>query len=451
MEQTIEPADVDLEPAERTRQLITRLQDDEELGGLARIARHLMAAIHLPRAISDREDLPVGGVSDISNRGPLDRLAAQRAGPRRPHAGRAGRHERGPVSPPRDAAQQSAQASGRAAGLRRSLVGRAAGLRHGRGHGPGGRCPEANVRTDVFRAAGDGVVPVSLADRAGVVAHVEALEPDAHPGRSLAAFAATASAEAGLLDAVIVTSEDVAADHDFQRSLAALGIALACCWPRSAARAASAWCRKGGGEASSCGKRRSNWISCWPARPARSPGAADRPGGARRSAGDPLVCGRFRCCFPYQPFDPGRAWKAPWGGVLSISKDRCLFHWQAKGRGARLLSDCLPAGALLWTGLAAQGAVSLAVVGTLQQKMLWLVRIDSAADKCEARQARPARRPSPGGLRSCRHGLCSLSGSNRCFRNDKRFQDRVDAHSQRRILAAGPVFRHFVTMVRLLV
>ncbi len=74
LDQPIEPADVDLEPAERIRQLIARLQDDEELGGLARIARHMMAAIHLPRAISDREDLPVGGVSDISNRGPLDRL-----------------------------------------------------------------------------------------------------------------------------------------------------------------------------------------------------------------------------------------------------------------------------------------------------------------------------------------------------------------------------------------
>ena len=76
LEQAVEPADVDLEPAERARQLIDRLQDDDELGGLARIARHMLAAIHLPRAISDREDLPVGGVSDISNRGPLDRLLA---------------------------------------------------------------------------------------------------------------------------------------------------------------------------------------------------------------------------------------------------------------------------------------------------------------------------------------------------------------------------------------
>ena len=31
------------------------------LGGLARIARHMLAAIHLPRAISDREDFPAGG------------------------------------------------------------------------------------------------------------------------------------------------------------------------------------------------------------------------------------------------------------------------------------------------------------------------------------------------------------------------------------------------------
>jgi len=56
------------------RRLIARLHQDPELGGIARIAHQLLAAIHLPRSLSDREDLPVGGVSDISNRGPLDRL-----------------------------------------------------------------------------------------------------------------------------------------------------------------------------------------------------------------------------------------------------------------------------------------------------------------------------------------------------------------------------------------
>jgi hypothetical protein len=50
------------------------LKDDVELGGLARLALNLMAAVHLPRPVADREELPLGGVSDITNRGALDRL-----------------------------------------------------------------------------------------------------------------------------------------------------------------------------------------------------------------------------------------------------------------------------------------------------------------------------------------------------------------------------------------
>ena len=53
---------------------------------------------------------------------------------------------------------------------------------------------------------------------------METLEPDAHPGLSLAPFVAAAAAETGLLDAVIVTGEDTAADHEFQRSLATLDL-----------------------------------------------------------------------------------------------------------------------------------------------------------------------------------------------------------------------------------
>ena len=62
-----------------------------------------------------------------------------------------------------------------------------------------------------------------------------------------------------------------------------------------------------------------------------------------------------------QPFDPARAWKAPWGGVLSISKDRCLFHWQSPRRGARLLSDRLPDEWCIGPARPPGGAVSLAV------------------------------------------------------------------------------------------
>ena len=37
----------------------------------------------------------------------------------------------------------------------------------------------------------------------------------------------------------------------------------------------------------------------------------------------------FPLLLSYQPIDLVRAWQAPWGGVLSICKNGCLFHWQA--------------------------------------------------------------------------------------------------------------------------
>ena len=65
---------VDLSLVTQMRSLLVELEDDPEWAGLARLARNLMAAVHVPRALGDRDDLPLGGFSDIANRGSLDRL-----------------------------------------------------------------------------------------------------------------------------------------------------------------------------------------------------------------------------------------------------------------------------------------------------------------------------------------------------------------------------------------
>ena len=67
-------ADLELAPSERVRRLLAELKNDKELSGLARLAQDLMAAVHVPRSLRQQEELPLGGVSDLSNRGPLDRL-----------------------------------------------------------------------------------------------------------------------------------------------------------------------------------------------------------------------------------------------------------------------------------------------------------------------------------------------------------------------------------------
>src|SRR5262249_46819561 len=69
-----EEAEANLPPAERARRLIEELSRDPEFGAVGRAARELMAAVRLPRRLAEAEQLAVGGVADISNRGPLDRL-----------------------------------------------------------------------------------------------------------------------------------------------------------------------------------------------------------------------------------------------------------------------------------------------------------------------------------------------------------------------------------------
>ncbi len=54
--------------------LMAELLSAPETAGLARLTRHVMAAMRIPMHSSDRSDQPFGGYSDISNRGQIDRL-----------------------------------------------------------------------------------------------------------------------------------------------------------------------------------------------------------------------------------------------------------------------------------------------------------------------------------------------------------------------------------------
>ncbi|MBN71785.1 MAG: hypothetical protein CME32_21190 [Gimesia sp.] len=68
------PDALDIPFADQVRQLIAELKEDREHSGLARLAQNLLAAVSIPRPVAEPEDLAHGGVSDICNRGPLDRL-----------------------------------------------------------------------------------------------------------------------------------------------------------------------------------------------------------------------------------------------------------------------------------------------------------------------------------------------------------------------------------------
>jgi hypothetical protein len=383
LEHSIVPAEIELEPAEEARQLIARLQEDEELGGVARIARCLLAAIQLPRAISDEEDVPVGGVSDIANHGPLDRLMlSELANDGLTLAVRVAmnealylRRETPPGNPPRHRAVLLDS------GVRLWGVPRVFSTAVGMALAAGG---QNNVRTDFFRASAGQVAPVALTNRAGLVSHLECLEAEAHPGASLERFTAAALTESGLLDAVIVTGEDVAADREFQRAVAAMEV------PTVLLATVS---RAGRFRLVSHGKRGRKLLreATLDLDRLLTPPIKPKPHSPAplidKSVPDALPAIFSVQPFPllqsYQPVIASRTWTAPWGGLLSISDYRCLFHWSSRDRGARLLSDKMPGGAIQWTGATSDGTVSLAVIGALQQANLRLLRIDSANGTCK--------------------------------------------------------------------
>lgn len=56
------------------RRLLQELENTRQYRGLSRLSSRLVAALSLPRQLSEPESLQLGGVSDISNRGSIDKL-----------------------------------------------------------------------------------------------------------------------------------------------------------------------------------------------------------------------------------------------------------------------------------------------------------------------------------------------------------------------------------------
>src|SRR5262249_54934372 len=180
----------------------------------------LMAAVTLPRAVSDREDLPLGGVSDISSRGPLDRLLLSELAHDdltlavRVATGEALylRREQPPRTPPRERVLLL-ESGIRSWGVPRVFA-TAVAL---------ALTATTDAHTDVvcYRAAGGGVLPVDLTTRQGLIEHLGALEPEPHPGGALRTLLAILEDREVPHDLVLVTAEDVLADRGFQHDLTA--------------------------------------------------------------------------------------------------------------------------------------------------------------------------------------------------------------------------------------
>ncbi len=210
--------DASLPPAERARQLIDELSRDREIGAVARAARGLMAAVRLPRRLGEREQLAVGGVADITNRGPLDRLLlSELAHDDLTLAARVALNEalylrrEPPMREPPGTLALLLDSGVRLWGVPRVLATAVALALVARDKKYG--------EVLAWRAHGRQLQSVDLLARNGLTQHLSALETHAHPGESLPAFAEAISSGAQN-QSVLITHRDALDDPGFRRALA---------------------------------------------------------------------------------------------------------------------------------------------------------------------------------------------------------------------------------------
>ncbi|HEV2294125.1 MAG TPA: hypothetical protein VGR35_09725 [Tepidisphaeraceae bacterium] len=221
---TVRAPQLELAAARRVRALLRDLRGDPELAGIAALAQNLLAAVHVPRALVATEEVPVGGVSDISNRGPLDRLLiSELAHDDLTLAVRVALNEalylrrESPARHPPLSRSILIDSGIRLWGVPRLF---AAGIALALAASADPRAP---VRT--FRASGMRADEIDLTTREGLTAHLEVIEPYPHPGQSLRPWldglelADRGESPAG--ETFIVTHADVLADPEFAAALRA--------------------------------------------------------------------------------------------------------------------------------------------------------------------------------------------------------------------------------------
>ena len=210
--------DPNLPAAERARRLIEELSRDRDAGAVARAARELMAAVRLPRRLGERDQLAIGGVADLTNRGPLDRLLlSELAHDDLTLSVRVALNEalylrrEPPMREPPGTLALLLDSGVRLWGVPRVLATAVALALIAR--------DKQHSEVCAWRAYGKQLSPLDLLSRNGLTEHLGALEVEAHPGDSLPAFA-EATKSGVPTQSVLITHRDTLEDPEFRRALA---------------------------------------------------------------------------------------------------------------------------------------------------------------------------------------------------------------------------------------
>ena len=373
----LQAPDLELPLKQTAAGLLRQLEDDTEFHGIAAIARSLQAVFEIPRPMLHPEELPVGGISDLSNRGPLDRLLLSELA-----------HENDTL--------MARVALGEALYLRREAPAQApirnrwllldSGIRLWglpRVFAAGvalalAAQTEQDAECTVFVAEGTAPEPVDLTTREGLAEHLARLKVGLHPGDAFANLVARIPADQPA-DVIVVGEESSLNDHDYVQqvqSRLAAGRPLSQVYQAAVHR--SGRTRLSVRTAAGCRQLKEVQLDLdsllAPKKKATAPGDS-----LRRAGHDALPA-----IIPVRPFplllphhlEIEEAWLPGHDGpVLCRPRDRRLMLWENPRQAGMMLHDSLPAGRLLWSGVAASGKVALAVFGRLDWLTPHLVRV----------------------------------------------------------------------------
>ena len=361
---------------ERTvRQLLEELREDDELRGLVRLVRLLSAVLTLPRNPSEPDELPQGGVSDIANRGTIDRLLlSELANDDETLMTRIALNEalyirrETPQSQPIHERVVLIDAGIRMWGLPRVCAAAVAlCLASQTSGGPAAR---------LFRSHGDELKPVDFTTRDGLIEHLAALDHRAHPADVLDAWLRQGTGEGA--DRVLITGDDVWVDREFRRQFAQRD--LTPCFVITVDRTGHVRLLR----RTELGEKllRELWLDL------------DEVTGAQEQKRVSLVdtsidrrlpsilrLTRLPLRLPYSDYSSAALSHLPGAGeepadVLQVTRDGRLLLWDSNRAGGIQLTDRLPPGRLFWSGqLWNDGRVSL-VIGRQQLGSFHHVLVD---------------------------------------------------------------------------
>ncbi len=352
---------------ERTvQQLIEELRNESEFFGLMQVVRKLFAVLTIPRSLSTPDELPQGGVSDISNRGSFHQLLlSELANDDDTLTTRVAlnealylRHETPPTQPVHERVLLI-DTGIRMWGLPR-LCATAVGV-----------CLAAQVGAGqaarVFRAARSSVTPADFTTRAGLVEHLSVLECHAHPGhvlqswkseyeRSLRSNHRTTSRGSGAVeeavDRILITGEDVLEDPEFRQQLNANAvIPVLVVTVNRAGRVRLI-------RVSAIGDHvlKELWIDIdelTSTKKAPEKSLIDTSQDSRLPAIFRMKELPLRLPYPLRDTNSlaclsGESWDR--ASLLQVTRDGRLLLWDQPNRGGRQLSDKMPVGQLRWSG-----------------------------------------------------------------------------------------------------